>query len=488
MKEPMDNGQQTGHGRLQKRLRLLYIAVVIAMCLIPLAAMGVRLTTQTTENKTLTAKPVLIKDGAFNRDFLSDAGDYFTDHFAFRQELVAADAKLRSALFGVSAVDSVIQGENGWLYYEATLDDYQHRNSVSERMLFNMAHNVALMQEYTELLGKTFLFTIAPNKNSLYGENMPDRYSYTVAEESDARRLKPWLEKEGVHYVDLFELFEAQDEVLYYARDSHWNQDGAVLVYNTLLDACGIPHETYEDAEREIRRDYYGDLNLMLYPVGAEPEDEVHFLKEFEYEYVLSGEGMTAEDVSVEDTFIQTVNGAGSGNLLMYRDSFGNSLLPYMAEHFANATFSKVVPYPMTDLITAEPDIVIVEKVERHLPTLSQVPPQMSGMVRTLESEPAATKSDATLEWRKSGSYLIFTGSVNGALVDTDGRFFVEVSDGETDAVYEAFCVDTQESDYGFLLYLSQLNVTGNELQIRVIGEKDGGYLNLYEETVVIPE
>lgn len=465
--------------------QVLYIFAVIGICLIPFAMMRIRPTTQTTENKTLAEKPALVDENGFNRDFLSDAGDYFSDHFAFRQELVAADAKLRSALFGVSAVDSVIQGKNGWLYYEATLDDYQHKNGVSDRMLFNMAHNTALMQEYAQLLGKTFVFTIAPNKNSLYGENMPERYHYTVAEESDAARLVPWLEKEGVHYVDLFRLFEEQEGVLYYARDSHWNQEGAVLVYNALLDACGIEHETWENVEKQVRCDYYGDLNLMLYPVGAVPEEDVHFEKEFTYAY--SEEGAT-----VEDTFIQTVNPQGSGNLLMYRDSFGNSLLPYMAQHFANAVFSKVVPYPMTDLVTAAPDVVIVEKVERHLPTLGEVPPVMSGLARTLGAEPAAVRSKTTLQMTKEGSYLKFSGIADEAFLDVDGRLYVEVDDGETAGIYEAFCVkqsgDGVSSDYGFVLYLSQLYVNNSVIQVKVIAEKDGQFAVIYEGKETIEE
>lgn len=468
-----------------KGLWLLYIVTVIGICLIPLALMGVRPTAQTTENKKLAEKPVLMDETGFNKDFLSDAGDYFTDHFAFRQELVAADAKLRSGIFEVSAVDSVIRGENGWLYYEATLDDYQHRNSVSDRMLFNMAHNTALMQEYAELLGKTFVFTIAPNKNSLYGENMPERYNYTVAGESDAERLKPWLEKEGVHYVDLFALFEKQDGVLYYARDSHWNQRGAVLVYNALLDACNIAHETWEDVESEIRCDYYGDLNLMLYPVGAVPEDEVHFKKEFTY-------GYGKEGATVEDTFIQTTNPEGSGKLLMYRDSFGNSLLPYFAQHFASATFSKVVPYPMTDLVTAEPDVVIVEKVERHLPTLGEVPPVMNGLSRTLDAPVQTAEGSTTLKMKKEGSYYQLSGIADEAAADVDSRFYVEVDDGEKAGVYEAFCVNLSEngtsSDYGFLLYLSQLYINSDEIKVKVIAETDGQFTVIYEGTETIEE
>lgn len=461
-----------------RRWKICYIAAVVGICLIPFAAIGFRATTQTTENKRLAELPVLTDENGVNQSFLADAGEWFADHFAFRQELVAADAKIRSALFGVSAADNVIQGKNGWLYYEATLDDFQHRNGVSERMLFNMAHNMALMQEYTQLLGKTFVFTIAPNKNSLYGENMPERYKHTIADKSDAERLIPWLEKEGVNYVDLFSLFEGQDEVLYYARDSHWNQKGALLVYNALLDACSVEHDTWETEAYDIVCDYYGDLNRMLYPVWARPEDDIHFERAFTYRYGRDG-------VTVEDTLIQTSCEQRELNLLMYRDSFGNSLLPYMAEQFANATFSKVVPYPMTDLVTAEPDVVIVEKVERHLPTLGEVPPLMSAMARRLEGEIVPVQSGASFSVKKEGSYLKMSGIVQETYMEPEGKIYVEVDDGEGASCYEAFCVRLTEngtsSDYGYLLYLSGIAVKGEELTVRVLTGQQDRLVALYE-------
>ena len=268
--------------------------------------------------------------------------------------------------------------------------------------------------------------------------------------------------------------------MLYYDRDSHWNQKGAVLAYNALLDAGGKEHETYENIGTYETNNYLGDLNRMLYPVGAVPEKEIHYEKEFTYSY-------NEEGVSVEDTFIQTTSPSGKGSLLMYRDSFGNTLLPYMAETFAQASFSKMVPYPMTDLVTYAPDIVIVEKVERHLPTLGEVPPLMSGPERMLDGEVTQVESSTTFQMKKEGSYYKLTGIADSAYLETDSRLYVEVTDAEKTAVYEAFDVRLKEngvsSDYGFLLYLSEIKVAGKNLQIRVIGETKDGCAVLYEGT-----
>lgn len=463
-------------GRVKKAARFvgygLYFALILGICIVPLVFLQLKPGGGTTENRTMASLPEIWVPEGFNWNYLSEIGDYFTDHFAFREEIVALDSGIRSGIFDVSSTDNVIVGKNGWLYYTATLDDYQHKDSVSERMLFNMAHNTALMQEYTEALGKTFLFTVAPNKNTLYDENMPDRLRFRVAEKSDAARLLPWLTRENVNYVNLFDLFEGKEEVLYYARDSHWNEKGAVLVYNTLLDACGKPHETYGDAEPVQKRDYLGDLELMLFPVGGRAEMRL--------QYPIADTWRYAEGENVEDQFIRTENGEGEGNLLMYRDSFGNSLLPYMAQTFSQAVFSKRVPYTMSDLVTCEPDVVIVEKVERHLSTLGTVPPLMSAPLRETEKVCVAVKdAAATVQLSKEGSYWKFEGVADAAYMDTDSRVYIEVDDGSGPKLYEAFCVcntdreDGSTNDYGYVLYISEVQVTGNVFDVRVMTEQD---------------
>ena len=484
-KDRADDSRQTGRVKkgMKRAAGVLYFVLILGICLVPSAFFWSRPAGKTAENRAMAPRPELQTTEGFNWKYLSDAGDYFTDHFAFRQELVAINARIRADLFGVSPVEDVIVGKNGWLYYAATLDDYQHKDSVSERMLFNMAHNTALMQEYCEGLGKTFLFTIAPNKNTLYDENMPDRLRYRVAEKSDAERFKILLASENVNYVNLFELFEEQEEVLYYARDSHWNEEGAVIVYNALLDACGKLHETYGAAEPVEKTDCIGDLGLMLFPVGGKPERRLQYPAADTWNY--------AEGESVEDPFIRTVNEAGEGNLLMYRDSFGNSLLPYMAQAFSQAAFSRQVPYPMTDLVIYEPDIVIVEKVERHLPTLGTVPPLMSGPERSFEKTCVPVKSAAaTLQLSKEGSYWKFEGTTDAACMDVDSRIYVEVDDGDGAKLYEAFCVGRSDAengstnDYGYVLYLSEVAVTGNTFYVRVMTEQEEAMAVLLEKEI----
>lgn len=50
------------------------------------------------------------EEGAWNLDYFQEFEAYFQEHFAFRNELIYADAKIQTSLFGVSNVDTVIYG------------------------------------------------------------------------------------------------------------------------------------------------------------------------------------------------------------------------------------------------------------------------------------------------------------------------------------------------------------------------------------------
>lgn len=430
---------------MKKSAYIIYICIAIIVCIIPFAAMTYNKTETTSENKTLMELPAIVhEDGKLNVDYMSELGDYFSERFAYRPELVSLNGAVTSRLLHTSTVEDVIVGKNDWLYYSATLDDFRHDNSESERMIYNMARNVKLMQDYCDAQGIDFVFTIAPNKNSLYGDCMPDRYKYICASESDATRLKPYLEAQRVNYVDMFELFGEQDEVLYYRKDSHWNNKGAVLAYNALLDKAGREHNRY-DYEPEKVYDYIGDLNNMLYANLAKPEMDYKYVDEFQYTYI-------NPDATVEDNIVETINESADGSLLMYRDSFGNALLPYMASEFGESYFSKVVPYPMTDVDMVDATVVIVEKVERHLPTLAKVPPVMAAIEVVEDNEYVVCKS----EWELTvdGDYTKITGSVLPDEIDINAPIYIKVTNDGVSAVYSAFCASSKETDYGYVAYL----------------------------------
>lgn len=507
----MDNDINNKKNILSK----LYVILIIVICIMPFLLFFVCPENNTSENRKLADFPHIIDEtGGYNYGFMSDLGAYFEDRFALRSAYVSLDSAIKEHVFLSSPDNSVIVGKDGWLYYSATLNDYMRKELSSDRKLYNIARNVRLMQEHSEKRGAAFVFTIAPNKNTLYPSQMPERYLVDYNKLSDLDALTPYLEAENVNYVNLCELFKSKDEVLYFKRDSHWNKKGAVLAYNAMLDAAGKDHESYDDIETIEVYDYIGDLNKMLYPMFSAPEKDIRYLRDYTWQYV-----GYADDVT--DDFILTDSENGEGSLLMYRDSFGNSLIDLMSEEFGSSCFSKSEPYDLRDLENATPDTFIIEKVERHLHSLAEVCPLMDADMSEDVDEyylslinggkkddsfhfeiDALTDTYADACVSMENGFVKIYGHVDYPDASDDMHIFAEISSGDDIAIYEAFCISDKESDYGFTLYLSptalgfsEEDITAlmkneksraDDLGIRIFILQNGKYKTVFENDIII--
>lgn len=465
---------------MNKAGKIIYIVVCLLFCSLPFIGMTFYKTDATTENKTLAAFPKWEQDGKWNENYFDELSAYFNDHFAFRRELVTVDAEIQSKVFQVSNVDTVAVGTDGWLYYTDTVDDYLGQDIMTERQVFNAANNMRQLQEYVERQGAGFVLTVAPNKNSLYGANMPYYLQYKVSDTKNVELLKPALESQGVFYVDLFETFKEQDEVLYLKRDSHWNNKGAILAYDTIMDTLVMNHETFEETEVIREKKEYGDLNKMLYPLTAKPEWNYYPSEVKQWSYV-------SEEANVEAAWIETACEEGEGTLLMFRDSFGNTLLPIMAQQFKQAYFSKAMPYNIAEYMeTCNPELVVVEKVERNIDEFMTQPPIMQGLEQMIDysSTDGQDKATGSMEpCAEDANYYMISGEVDASVMSSEARILLGVFKAENNAAkgrcYEAFTVTTDKSDYGYRLYLSKEELialgvmTGDSVKIDVIVEND---------------
>ena len=456
---------------MKKKGYLLYIIIVFAILLVPFLGMSFWATDRTTENTTLSEWPAFVKDGKPNINYLEDMGDYFEDHFAFRLQMLTANALIWSKGFDTSTTDQVVTGKDDWLYFSGTMDDYTGRDLLSDRELKAIVHNLSLMDSYVEFCGGRLIVTVAPNKNTLYNSAMP--YYYQKGETSNLERLVPLLEEAGIEYVDLTETFQNEDEVLYFKRDSHWNNKGALLAYNTIMDAMGREHETYANVPTVTEKDHIGDIDEILYPLAAEPEENIYYSKDWGFDYV--------NDVTDNmDEWIETVNPDKDGTLLMYRDSFGESILPFFADEYNKAYFSRLVPYNMENLIQYQPDTVIVERVERQIDAFAtEIPVMESPKVENIR--PLEIKTDTSLKTEQNGSYLVISGTVDQKYVNEDTQIYVAVSSEDRSRIstYDAFYTLTNSGDgNGYQIYLRDTSLPSEKIHIDVItSDQDGQWI-----------
>ncbi|MDR0501574.1 MAG: hypothetical protein LBG97_10115 [Coriobacteriales bacterium] len=436
-----------------KKLQLLFVSIVIAGLLLPFVGTIFAPTQSTGENRTLAEFPSLLNDDGFpNLDFFKGIDSWFNDHFAGRNVAVSANAALHSTVFGTSATDQVILGKDGWLFFSGSLADYYDSTPMSDAALRNIAHNIFLMQGYVQYNNATFVFTIAPNKNSIYPEYMPSNYLQGNLA-SNAERLKAYLQEYGVNYVDLFKLLQEEktqiqddtsDAILYLITDSHWNNRTALTVSNALSSAVGIK-KLQEPAAWEQHQIKNGDLASMLYPTLTPAETQYYYPK------ISSNIPFANANMTTADDMAQT-SGNGTGKLLMFRDSFGNTLVPFLGQQTSAAFFKNIIPYDATLTATLDVDYVIVERVERHLYYLAEHAPYSPSPTYALDAV-ALSKASATdlqdnnssLFVEKDNDFITVSGNIDQRLLgdgslNDHSRILVTVSDGNNLlAAFEAF-------------------------------------------------
>ena len=341
--------------------------VFIALCLLPGLGMLVLGPSPLLANETAPRTPAL------NTHFFSDLTDYIGSHFAFRPYLVSARSFLFERLLKSSAEEQVVLGSDAELYYTSTMEDYAGE-SLPEEDLVRIAQHLRELQDETEARGAAFLFTVAPNKNTLIPERMPRRIP-SSHETSNLEKLKPLLLDYGVHTVDLQEIFTGRPE-LYYRSDSHWTAEGAAHAADALLSGLGVNRRFAEGpfAEEGL---HVGDLYQMLYPTGRGREAELVYAPGFTFEAdgdTRGGNAITIRTHATADTH------SDPRSLRCLRDSFGIALYPYLAEVFGSAVFSRSQDYSVEAFAAMDEDIVILEIVERNLSLLLSPSEEGSGV------------------------------------------------------------------------------------------------------------
>ena len=404
-----------------RKLRIGFCVVFLLLCLVPSAGLILAGPSQARANETAARFPDITEDGRLNPDFLSELSDYVSDAFFLRQELITGYARIQ-ALFGQSANEDVVLGREGWLFYGEEMADYAGTDPLTDREIYAAARNILLMQEYSLGLGADFLFFLAPNKSSLYPEYMPD--SSAAGSGGNAQRLMEELTEQGAAYVDLFEAFADAGEPLYFAHDSHWNSRGAAYAADAVLRAAG-QESSYYEGEFEARQPHTGDLFEMLYPAAQDPETDTP----------PGGLTFTQPDGTRPDSITIETTGEGEGMLLMFRDSFGELLYPYLADHYGGAYFSRQASYDLTEAASLGADMVMIELVERNISWLTERLPILPAPERTVDlsdAQSGSTSCGLSDDSVPDGYHRV--EGVLGSVPDSDSPIYI----GFGDSMYEA--------------------------------------------------
>src|SRR6266849_1698829 len=326
---------------------LLLIMFLAAICLPVADALFDLDPTRLSEKRRLAPPPLVRLSRPLECSYTAAFESWWNDNFGFRRSLVVGYSRALLAL-GVSPTPSVILGRSGWLFFagDEALASYRAVQPFTEAELAAWQRRIETRRDWLAERGIRYLVVIAPNKETIYPEFMPESLNRV----RDVTRLDQLLTYMRAHssvaIVDPRDaLRSAKAEGIVYLRtDTHWNDVGAWLLYREILIGLRQWYPQLEPLPAAAfvpvtRKAWSGDLATMLGVNGRLSEDRLELAPRNGRAARVADPGPRPEDPQ------GTLSAAERGELslpraVMFHDSFGLSLQPFLAESFSRIVFS----------------------------------------------------------------------------------------------------------------------------------------------------
>lgn len=325
------------------------------------------------ENRQAAQRPPMPRSFAELASYPERFGAFFADHFGLRRQMVALRGRIGLRLQHKSPSPDVIVGTHGWLFFAGnrSLDNYLHQVPLSAAELDDWARRIAERRAWFAAHGITYLFVVAPDKQSIYPEYMP-RVLQPPPGDTRLDQLSQRLANEPA-WLDLRPMLRAAKPQgqLYFRGDTHWNDLGAYYGYRAIMRRLGLDplprderllaHSAHPDdlVRMSGLMETEPDAVFPMHCAALQPPTFDAALLDQQHHY-----GTPAYNIPA------TRCPAGDERLLIFQDSFVQPMWPYLSDTFARVVYVWRQPSlkQMQAMAAVEhPTVVIEERVERYL-------------------------------------------------------------------------------------------------------------------------
>lgn len=338
----------------------------------------------------------------------------------YRMDLINLNANIKIFFWGYSPTPKAILGKDG-MFFEGygkrrvesdivgsfdNITDYMGLIPFTEEELNEWLVCVEERYYWLKEQGIDYVFALAPSKALIYPENLPSRIYKTKTKLNQATRYEQLVnylkQKSVVPIVNLQKALlkgknkiakrAADDLLLYYKTDFHWNYYGSFLAYQAIVDEINRAYPNYQFTASQLdeftvhRRTDWVHYRF-IYALGLDPakhtnETYLTFFPNLDSIYSSIGEFSSK---GINDYSFPTVITKKFGKMdLTYReldnekattpmifvmgDSFSGKYFSYFSKHAQKTLFFRsVYSFPSEVFVEAGPDLVIQEILNMYL-------------------------------------------------------------------------------------------------------------------------
>ena len=289
----------------------------------------------------------LFRDGNFfNGQFMRDFETYTTDQFIGRDAWVDLKARTERAL-GKKENNDVYFADNDTLI---TRFDQPAADRVTE--------NLNYVNKFVENVDIPVVFSLIPTQACIWADRLPE--GAPNASQTDLMTQAQGVVT-GATWADVYTpLMEHKDEDIFYRTDHHWTSLGAYYGYTGLASALGYTPVPLTDYTPTVRsNEFYGTVFSSSGVRWVKPDTITTYVPDdgitvVSHTYDNSGNPVEEQRalyvesfLSVKDKYsmflggnqslgvVTNTNNPDGPKLLIIRDSYADSLVPFLTAHYS---------------------------------------------------------------------------------------------------------------------------------------------------------
>ncbi len=292
---------------------------------------------------------------------------FYNDNFGLRKLSFAKYSSFKSNVLKEDPLPrKAFAGENGWYFLG---DDYENvfSNSIGLHSAEKKEEKLAskklqYLKEALDKRGIPFYFVLATNKHEVYGEHLPFNFEERLPKFD---RMIDTLKERFPFVIDLKTTMmnSKGNGLLYHKTDSHWNDLGAFYGYQYMMREMGLTAPKLDQYSIVTEKVDQQDLTMMI---NQKVDEDITVLRpKFETN------GSRTYSKGPVDRF---KNPKKKLKVLVFRDSYSLAMIPFFKEDFAECLFVNTQTPDLALIDKEQPDIVILQMVNRRLETFSSQP------------------------------------------------------------------------------------------------------------------
>lgn len=281
-------------------------------------------------------------DGSWQNSFSA----WMQDQFLLRDQWINTQRATDEIAFQKVEEGGILLGEDHWMFTKLF--------TVPDATRAQMDKNVEAVAGFAAQHPGKVTFLLAPSASAIYPEELP-LGAPMIDEDAMLDDIFARI-GESAAVLDLRDTFTShKDEYLYFKTDHHWTPNGAYRAYEQFCALKGLTPfdrstlepvtvEGFQGTHYSATRLWNVEDDVITYYPFQNPMTIYRITGEAQYEAGTTEPLINTEKFSTRDKYAafldgnngySVIEGSGTGSILVVKDSYANSFIPYLTQNYA---------------------------------------------------------------------------------------------------------------------------------------------------------